>query len=57
MKTLKTAREEGRLDKFIKEHEADPPGDLNKLDKLITSVARGTGSKAPKASSQDASDD
>ena len=34
MTTLKEARK-GKLDKFIKEHEADPEGDLDKLDELL----------------------
>ena len=56
MTNFKEARK-GQLEDFIKEHEADPPGDLAKLGKLIKHVAQGTGSKVPKASSQDASDD
>lgn len=34
MATLKDARKQG-LEDFIKEHEADPEGDLDKLDALI----------------------
>lgn len=34
MPNLKNARK-GKLEEFIKEHEADPDGDLDKLDALI----------------------
>ena len=53
---LKTARK-GKLEKFIREHEKDAPGDLDKLDAAISRPVRGTGKEAPKASSRDASDD
>lgn len=35
MTNLKQARKNGKLSDFIKEHEADPDGDLDKLDALI----------------------
>lgn len=55
MTTLKKAIKEGKLEDFIREHENDAPGDLEKLDKVLK---RPDKSKAtPKASSQDASDD
>ncbi len=54
---LRKARNKGKLGKFIKEHEADPPGDLDKFDAILKSATQGTGKEAPKASSQDASDD
>lgn len=57
MASLKKAREQGQLPAFIKEHEADPPGDLDKFDAILKSATQGTGKEAPKASSQDASDD
>ena len=57
MTTLKKARQEGKTEDFIKEHEADPEGDLDKLDALIKRPVQGTGKAVPKASSQDASDD
>ena len=53
---LKKARK-GKLSQFIKEHESDPDGDLDKLDAAIKRPVRGTAKEAPKASSQDASDD
>lgn len=34
MSSLKQARS-GKIEDFIKEHEADPDGDLDKLDALI----------------------
>lgn len=34
-KSLKDARNEGDLESFIKEHEKDEPGDLDKLEKAI----------------------
>ena len=56
MTTLKEARKKD-LEKFIKEHESDPEGDLDRLDAAIKRPVRGTGKEAPKASSRDASDD
>ena len=38
--TLKEAREKGKLDQFIKEHEKDAPGDSERLDKTIEKIAR-----------------
>ena len=57
MTTLRDARKKGKLGQFIREHEKDIPGDLDKLDAAIKRPVRGTGKEAPKASSQDASDD
>lgn len=57
MTDLKKARKEGKLEKFIKEHEDDPKGDLDKLDAVIRRPARETAKATRKASSQDASDD
>lgn len=57
MVDLKNARQKGKIEDFIKEHEADPDGDLEKLDAALKRPARGTASKARSASSQDASDD
>ena len=55
--SLKDARKKSNLDQFIREHEKDAPGDLDKLDAAIKRPVRGTVKEAPKASSQDASDD
>ena len=56
MTDLKTARK-GKLESFIKEHEADPDGDLDKLDEALKLPAQDSEKEARKASSQDASDD
>lgn len=57
MTNLKEARKKGKIDKFIKKHEADPDGDLDKLDAMIKRPTRESVKATPKASSQDASDD
>jgi hypothetical protein len=57
MTNLKTARQMGKLDQFIREHEKDAPGDLDKLDAAIKHPTRESGKEAPKASSQESSDD
>lgn len=51
MPNLKEARKKGKIDAFIKEHEADPEGDLDKLDALIKHQDQGSEKEAPKASS------
>lgn len=56
MTTLKDAQR-GNLDKFIAEHEADPEGDLDKLDAALRRPVQEIGSTVPSSSSQDASDD
>lgn len=56
MTNLKKARQ-GKLEDFIKEHEADPDGDLDKLDAVIKRPTQGSGKAARPASSRDASDD
>ena len=35
MTTLREARKKGMLEQFIREHEKDTPGDLDKLDAVI----------------------
>lgn len=57
MTNLKKARQKGVIENFIKEHEADPDGDLDKLDDVIKRPVRESGKATQKASSQDASDD
>ena len=57
MTTLKTAMRSGCLEEFIKEHEKEPSGDLEKLDAVLKRPVRGTEKATPKASSRDASDD
>lgn len=55
--TLQKARKSGKIEDFTKEHEADPDGDLDKLDAVIKRPTQGSGKAARPASSQDASDD
>ena len=57
MTTLRDARKTGKTEDFIKEHEVDLSGDLEKLDAVIKRPTQGSEKEAPKASSQDASDD
>ena len=40
MTTLKEAREKGKLDEFIKEHEKDKPGDAERLDKALKKIVK-----------------
>ncbi len=56
MTNLKQARE-GKLETFIKEHEADPEGDLDKLDAVISRPIQGSAKATRPTSSLDASDD
>lgn len=56
MPNLKQARK-GKLEDFIKEHEADPEGDLDKLDAVIKRPVRGTAKATRPTSPRDASDD
>ena len=53
---LKKARE-SNLEDFIKEHEADPEGDLDKLDALIKRPTQGSEKATRPASPQASSDD
>ena len=57
MPDMKQTRQMGKIEDFLKEHEADPPGDLEKLKRLIRSATQESGSEAPPASSQDEDDD
>lgn len=41
-KTLEHARQKGELDRFVKDHAKDPPGDMDKVDDFLK---RGTGVK------------
>lgn len=58
-KSLKDARNEGDLESFIKEHEKDERGDLDKLEKVIRQPAQapGSASKVRKTSRPASSDD
>ena len=57
MKTLRDARKKGDLESFIREHEADEPGDLDKVNEVIRRTAQESGSEARPASRQASSDD
>lgn len=57
MTTLREARQKGKLEQFIQEHESDAPGDLDKLDAVIKRPSPGKSSEAPEASSERGSDD
>ena len=56
MTTLREARK-GKLEEFIREHEKDATGDLDKLDAAIKRPASRRSKEAPEASKPDASDD
>jgi len=54
--SLANARKHGKVDTFIKEHESDPDGDLDKLDALIRRPTQGSEKAIPKASTPAPSD-
>lgn len=56
MTTLRKAREDG-LEYFIKEHESDEDGDLDKLDAALKRPFSGKSSAAQEASKPDTSGD
>lgn len=56
MPDLRSARS-GKIEDFIKEHEADPDGDLDKLDALIKRPFLGNEKATRLASHQASSDD
>ncbi len=56
MTNLKQARS-GKIEEFIKKHEADPDGDLDKLNGLIKRPARESEKATRPASPQVSSDD
>ena len=55
MPNLKEARAKGKLEEFIKEHEKDPKGDKDRLEKTIESFTQGSQNKksTQETSSQD----
>ena len=57
MITLRKALKEGKLKQFIREHEADAPGDMDKLDEALKRPASEKSREAPKSSSREPSDD
>lgn len=54
--SLRQAREAGQLDRFAKDHEADPPGDEAALIATLESMA-GKSKEVPEASTPDHCDD
>ena len=56
MKNLKETRK-GDIDDFIREHEADPDGDIDKLDALIKRPFRGSEKATRPASDEKSSGD
>lgn len=57
MTTLRKAREKGLLGRFIAEHAADPPGDIDKLDAAIKHPSAGTEKSGQAALKPDSGDD
>lgn len=57
MSSLRHARKTGKIDDFIKEHEADPEGDLDKLDAVIKRPVKGSEKATRPSSPQGTSDD
>lgn len=53
--TLKEAREQGKIDEFIRQHEDDKPGDLDKLERAIKKAVKTstTGRKTSRKGSSD----
>lgn len=56
MSTLRQARDTGKLDRFAKDHDADPPGDEAAFNRALQSMA-GKSKAVPAASKPDAPDD
>jgi hypothetical protein len=57
MITLRKALKDGKLKQFIREHEKDAPGDMDKLDSALKRPASEKSKAAPKSSSREQSDD
>lgn len=49
MTTLRDARENGKLDQFVKEHSGDAKGDPDAFNRAVKAMAR-TSKEAPEAS-------
>ena len=56
-KSLKSAIRDNDLESFIKEHEKDDPGDLDKLDEVIRRSSQEKSSEARQSSREVSSDD
>lgn len=54
---LREAQLRGKRSEFIKEHEADPEGDLDKLNRAISWPSQGSAKATRPAPSQGPSDD
>ena len=50
---LKKAREDGKLDDFIKKHERDDPADKERLEKTIDRLSQGKKKSAQGTSEKD----
>ena len=57
MLSLKQARLKGKIEEFIKEHEPDTIGDIDKLDAAIKRPLVGTAKSDQGASKRDRDDD
>lgn len=58
MMDLKEARKQDKLDEFVKEHNKDPKGDSDKLDKALESISHSQNQKSiQETSDSDSSDD
>ena len=56
MTNLKKARESGDMERFIREHEKDAPGNMDKLDATIRRPSQGTAKSGQEASTLDSGD-
>ena len=56
-KNLRSAIQDNDLESFIKEHEADDHGDLDKVDEVIRRTIQESESEAPQSSYEASSDD
>lgn len=56
MTTLKEARDKGKLEEFIQEHETDAKGDADQVNRTLKAMAQKS-KAAPKASSRSNPDD
>ena len=56
MSSLRKAREQGKLEQFAADREADPPGDEEAFNRAFQSMA-GTSKAVPEASPPDDCDD
>ncbi len=56
MTTLKQAREQGKMEQFIREHKADPKGDPEAFNRAVQAMA-GKSKAVPEASCRGNRDD